>query len=84
MAFDYSKLRGRIVEKYGTAGAFSKAMGITSVTISQLLNNNREWRPSKIMKACEVLDIDPSQIGEYFFTAEDKKSYFYGGKGTMA
>lgn len=74
MAFEYSKLRGRIVEKCGTAEEFSKAMGITSVTISQLLNNHREWRPAKIMKACEVLDIDPAQIGEYFFNVEVKKS----------
>ena len=76
MAFDYSKLRGRIVEKYGTAGAFSKAMGTNAVTVSLLLNNNQEWRPAKILKACELLDISSSQIGEYFFTTKDKKSYF--------
>lgn len=27
MAFDYSKLKGRIIEKYGTQAAFAKAMG---------------------------------------------------------
>ena len=74
MAFEYSKLRGRIVEKYGTAEAFSKAMGTNAVTVSMLLNNHQEWRPSKILKACEVLDIDPADIGKYFFTVEVKKT----------
>lgn len=74
MAFEYSKLRGRIVEKCGTIQDFGKAMGMGPATTSMLLNNHVEWRPAKILKACEVLDIDPAQIGEYFFTVEVKKS----------
>ena len=74
MAFEYSKLRGRIVEKYGTSGAFAKAMGLAPSQVSFLLNNRQDWRPALILKACDILDIAPTDISAYFFSVEDKKS----------
>ena len=38
MAFDYSKLRGKIVEKFGTQTEFSKAMNLSERTMSLKLN----------------------------------------------
>lgn len=38
MAFDYNKLRGKIVKKYKTQGAFAKAMGVSERTLSLKLN----------------------------------------------
>lgn len=74
MAFEYSKLRGRIVEKCGSSQEFAKAMGLAPSQVSFLLNNRQDWRPARILKACEVLDIAPSDISTYFFSLADKKS----------
>ena len=40
--FDYSKLRGRIKEKYDTQDAFADAIGIGRVSLSKRLNNQLE------------------------------------------
>lgn len=63
--YDYSKLRGRIVEKYGTLSAFAKAMGISFSTLSMRMNNTLYWPQPDIDKACELLDI--ANPVEYFF-----------------
>lgn len=69
MAFDYSKLRGRIVEKFGTIKAFANAYGITSVSMSKKLNGDTAFSQDDIMKMStpELLDIQAKDIPEYFF-----------------
>ena len=54
MSYDYSKLRGRIVEKFGTLGAFSRAMGWSERTNGLKLNGAVEWNQSEIVKACDT------------------------------
>ncbi|BDP83376.1 hypothetical protein EfmAA610_05860 [Enterococcus faecium] len=39
MSFDYSKLSGKIVEKYGTQYNFSIALGLSERSLSLKLNN---------------------------------------------
>lgn len=68
MSFDYSKLKGRIVEKYGTIEQFSEAMGLSVNTISKYLNNKVPWKQTNINAAVRVLDIQPEEISLYFFT----------------
>lgn len=69
MALDYSKLRGRIVEKFGTIKAFSEAYGITNVSMSKKLNGKTAISPDDITKMSlpEFLDIQPKEYHEYFF-----------------
>lgn len=64
---DYSKLRGKIKEVFGTEGAFAKAMGYNRCTISAKLNGQSEWTRADIEKACFLLDIPFSEVGSYFF-----------------
>lgn len=33
MPYQYDKLRGRIIEKYGTQGNFAKALGLSSNSV---------------------------------------------------
>lgn len=66
----YAKLRGRIVEKFGTQGAFAEAMGWRDALLSAKLNNKSEWAFSEVMKACELLDIPLSEAHLYFFSAK--------------
>jgi len=70
MAFDYSKLRGRIVERFTTAAAFAEAMGISTHTISNKLNSKKHWKDYEIAKACDLLGIEPVEIPDYFFAVK--------------
>ena len=68
MVFDYSKLRGRIVEKYGSNSEFAVALGLKRPQLSARLNHTTLFRAAEIKRAQELLEIDPAEIGQYFFT----------------
>ena len=68
IVFDFSKLRGRIKEIYGTQTAFALAMLMNEATLSNKLNNNVEFSPKEIVRACLLLCIDLSEVKLYFFT----------------
>jgi hypothetical protein len=68
MLIDYSKLIGRIVEKFGSRTAFAKAIGWNLEVLSRRLNNKARWNPEDYIRTCEILDIDPEEIYAYFFT----------------
>ena len=68
MAFDFSKLRGRIVEKFGSCDKFAAAMGRSKVWISSRLNNTVTWRAEEIREAVALLDISPEEVHSYFLT----------------
>ena len=68
MSFDYSKLRGRIIEKCGTLENFANAINISNHTISKYLNNKIPWKQTNIEAAVRVLEIPPEELSLYFFT----------------
>lgn len=68
MKWNYAKLRGRIKEIFGTQEAFAKAIGISSVSLSQRLNNVLEFTQEEIFNSCEVLNIPLTDMMSYFFT----------------
>lgn len=68
MSKDFSKLSGRIVEKFGTQYKFATAIGLSERSISLKLNNKVGWKDEEIEKAIELLDLDVSEIPTYFFT----------------
>lgn len=67
MNFDYSKLKGRIVEICGTRKEFAKRMGMTERTLSLKLNNKIAFTQKDIINALDILSIDLSEIDDYFF-----------------
>lgn len=67
MARSYNKLRGRIVEKFGSQGAFAEKLGISRQWVSMKLNNKSEFSQSEILKWCDVLEISEREIVDYFF-----------------
>lgn len=67
MSNDYSKLLGKITEKFGTQANFAEAMGMSERSISLKLNNRTSWKDSEISKAVEILGINPEDIPSYFF-----------------
>ena len=68
--FNYSKLRGKIKEKYSTQESFANAVGISNSSLSLKLNNNGQFSQYEIEKLCNTLDIPKNQIVAYFFTTE--------------
>lgn len=67
MSFDYSKLRGRIIEKYGSCGEFAKAVGWSINTLSRKLNHHTRFSTDDIENLTRMLKIPESEIPAYFF-----------------
>ncbi|MEG9198761.1 DUF739 family protein [Lactococcus lactis] len=74
MTIDYSKLKGRIKEKYGSQQDFAKAIGLSEKIISDKLNNKSYWKQSDIDAATELLGIKKEDIGIYFFNKKVQNS----------
>lgn len=68
MSYDYSKLRGKIKEKYSTQDEFAKKIGMGRVSLSQRLNCKLEFSQDEINKSIEALDLTTTDIPIYFFT----------------
>lgn len=68
MAFEYRKLKGRIIEKYNSQAAFAAALGTTEQTISRKMNAVTSFSTDDIKKWSILLDIKSNEIGDYFFT----------------
>ena len=70
MAFNYSRLRGRIVEKFGSQADFAKAFGCSERTLSLKIKRKRPWKQVEILKAIKLLELSKDDIQEYFFAWE--------------
>lgn len=70
MSFNYNKLRGKIIEIFGTQGRFAKAMGVSERTLSLKLNNKTFFSQDEITTISELLKIESNEIQVYFFEKE--------------
>ena len=66
--YDTSKLRGRIVEKYGTQGAFADAVHCSLSFLSQYLNGKKKLKQTTMETWIDALEIPAEDIHLYFFT----------------
>lgn len=66
--FNYNKLSNKITEIFSCDVNFAIKMGFSERTLSLKLNNKSEWKQTEIIKACNLLDIEISEIDVYFFT----------------
>lgn len=67
---EHQKLRGRIVELYGSQGAFAKKMGKTEQCITAKLSGRTQFSQADIIAWCNALQINVDEIGVYFFTSK--------------
>lgn len=72
--FDYSKLLGRIKEKYGTQDALATTINISVTSLNYKLNNKIEWKQTEIFEAALSLDIEINDIPDYFFKTKVEKT----------
>lgn len=67
MGYKYDKLRGRIVEMYGSQAQFSKRLGTSKNTLSKKMSGKSGFSQTDIVKWCDLLAIPADEIGAYFF-----------------
>ncbi len=67
MTYTYSKLKGRIIELYGTQRNFAKKLGISQNSLSKKLTCKMEFSQKDIIKWSNLLGINKDEYGEYFF-----------------
>jgi hypothetical protein len=68
MPYTYSKLRGRIIEKFGTLGNFAEAIGLSRVSVSNKMQCKAGFSQEDIELWSSKLDIDNKDIGSFYFT----------------
>ena len=66
----YAKLRGRIIEKFGSQSAFAAKLGWREALLSAKLNGKSKWEISEVLKVCELLEIPVHEAHLYFFCTE--------------
>ena len=69
--YDYSKLRGKIVEVFGNQDNFAKAIGLSDRSVTFKLNNQRDFKQTDIETIIKVLGIGREDIILYFYTPKD-------------
>lgn len=67
MDFSYNKLRGKIVEIFGSQKEFSKRIGLSEQSITAKLNGRSEFSQNDIINWSDALRIALDEIGTYFF-----------------
>jgi transcriptional regulator with XRE-family HTH domain len=63
----YSKLRGLIVEKYGSQRKFAEKIGLSEQTVVAKLADRSEFSQSDIIEWSNALDIPADMVSAYFF-----------------
>ncbi|MCH5149258.1 MAG: DUF739 family protein [Spirochaetales bacterium] len=60
------KLKGKIIERYGTQKAFSAVCGKSLVTVSKKLNEKTRFSTIDIKEWSELLGIKPEDYVDFF------------------
>ena len=69
----YRKLRGRIVEKFGSQSAFADKIKVSMQTVSKKMNGRGGFSQKDIYVWSEALDIDLKDAGLYFLCDKSSK-----------
>ena len=68
MGYSYDKLRGKIIEKYGSQENFAKELNLSSNSISKKMTGKTGFSQKDIVEWSKLLEIEPADYNEYFFT----------------
>lgn len=68
IVLNHDKLRGRIIEKFGSNAKFAEHLEISIASLSSKLNGKTDFTASEIYKSCILLDIKNEEVFDYFFT----------------
>lgn len=74
MRVDVSKLRGRIVEKFGTIDCFAEKANCSRTFISKYLNHKTYLNQETLLSWATLLELNDADIPAYFLTLEVDKT----------
>lgn len=67
MDYSYDKLRGRIIEKYGSQEKYAEVLGISTNSLSKKMTGKTGFSQKDITLWSKLLEINKADYGEYFF-----------------
>lgn len=67
MAKTFSRLRGKICEKYGTITEFAEKTSKSRVSVSNKLSGDTDFSRDDMIEWGDLLGITPEEYGIYFF-----------------
>lgn len=67
MPYSYDKLRGRIIEKFGSQGEFAEKVGISPTSVSLKMTGKTGFSQAEMVRWANLLDIPVEEYGQYFF-----------------
>jgi len=73
----FSKLKGRVIEKFGTQKKFAEALGVSENLVSLKFQKKVEFSKDDMSQWGKLLDIPPEQFHEYFFLVEELRKLHY-------
>ena len=65
--YDRRKLKGRVIEKFGSQGAFATALGVSDNTVSKKFTGRLPITTKDIEVWSELLEISTREYPEYYF-----------------
>lgn len=74
MVYDYSKLQGKIKEKFSNQENFARAIGISRTSLNLKLNGKSMFSHEEMAKSIDVLNIPKEDLPEYFFCTKSLES----------
>lgn len=63
----FARLRGRIVEKYGSQSKFAEAVGLSKNITNKKLQGKVGFSRDDMERWAELLDVEVDDIGRFFF-----------------
>lgn len=66
--YEYNKLRGRIIERYGSQSKFAEVVGISTNSMSKKMTCATQFSQDDIELWCSLLGIEKSEIPDFFYT----------------
>ena len=63
----FNKLKGRIVEKYGSQNKFAKALNVSGQWVSMKMQGKSPFTKQDMSTWGKLLDIDKEEYIDYFF-----------------
>lgn len=74
MAYETSRLKSRIIEKFGNQKTFAEQAGLSRSKVCRLLKGDLEWSGVEMYRTIKLLDIPYDEIEAYFFGEAVSKS----------
>ena len=72
--YNYSKLKGKIIEMFGTQSSFLENISMSNTTFIKKMNNEGYFRQPEIEEIITLLKLSKDDIVNYFFVKKVRKS----------